>query len=350
MEKLPLVVIKPAGEGLIRLNDSVVGHAGPKKPVSSPIYTEGALYVIFTPLSSIDNSVFSPCALKIEFSDGKPSSCSEFGKIALWPGNIYEITITPPLLALPSRPVSEIYGICRANWEAVRGRTFMVTVYDDNGLHLAIEDTASNRLLFTHFLGSGEPTLDFIDTGTSPQLELAVKTVSGQTTRFTVVSYFDGGFRLMFDEAAARISFKNGVISAEYDKESGFDFPVKKIFELRDGIFVASGATPGLDAPSSHSDAAMTFFEAVRLDMEQAALALLTPSLRSGLTYSDIVSFLGSFYSFGPALFPTDHSAIQIALKYEGDANLDAVRVFTIELVSRTDEAGEWKIDNIREL
>ena len=119
----PTLIICSPHPGMIYINGSFAGEAGPDRPLARPVAGWGALYLEYRPLGGAQREM----ARRIVFSGGEPLPESiehaEGLSAVIWPGGAVEIEMTPPQRSAPS--LTFTLGSRRFELDAVSGRLYL---------------------------------------------------------------------------------------------------------------------------------------------------------------------------------------------------------------------------------
>ena len=204
MDTMPMVIIQSPGlNGIIRLNDSLVGEINNDQPMLHlPLSPNGNYYLTFIPIWEDSNKVYCPITKKLSFINGellRSSREDTFLSVQRWPGHIYKLTITPPYTHAPERLGAPLL-LQELSWKPAASE-YRVAIYRDNCINVAVESLKDDSvyMLFTPKYSVSEAEAEII---TSSQLGdiLFIKGAVDDTSRFvTIVSYTKGEFSILLD-------------------------------------------------------------------------------------------------------------------------------------------------------
>lgn len=113
----PVAVVTCPTEGIVSVNGRFFGECGPDAPVLLPVGPNATLYIEIRPFGSQRRG----CVHRLRFSGGVPAISEDPGVYLLrWPGNIFEIQLTPPPAFVPESEFTMLDGIPVALLQGIR--------------------------------------------------------------------------------------------------------------------------------------------------------------------------------------------------------------------------------------
>ena len=266
---------------VVYINGAVVGDTA--QPPVVPIVPNGKVYVTCFPLGA--NAL--PVTICLALENGTLTAPIENGTLYLHPDGLMELNVQP--MVFPTRKLTEPpHAISRARftWD---NAPHAATLYQDNGLKLAIENLATDALVFL-CAADAPGKVRIVNAFTRADVVLESE------NRFLMVSPLAGGFRAVIDERArAEITPGRVVCVRRLQDARGHEARL---------VYTPSGqgvkCTPPqygffTVTPRENCDVRRALVEAVSLGLEEECMLLMTPALKDGLSFEDMQDFLGRF-------------------------------------------------------
>ncbi len=371
---MPTLLVRSSGiPGLVKMNDILIGEITRdiQQRIPIPVSPTGACYISFIPLVGCgDRGNYLPVTRKFIFHQGRlmiPDPMDFWDDIALveWPGNIYEITISPLYIPYPplctTIPETIDQTACDFNGD---GREEIATAFIDNCLHVVIEDPASDRLVFHYapLFGKDSAHLYLKDMTGKGFSDLVLRGPVDNIAEFiTIISWIDGEYQVLLDVYGNSIDISEdfpGRVrvlqhlgdTCRHDVSYTYTFDGKTFDLSKVDILWVSGEPSW---PKSPQDTVKAFLDAIKLNLEQEAMGFLSHSCRDLMSYREIKSVVGEFegwheleYSH-PAYSPPH---ITLGLLYPIHQNYRKVEAFFFEVVEQPSHQGVYKINRIGKL
>lgn len=343
---IKLLYINSKVHALININQAPAGETG-VGAVTQPIAAGSTFFITMLPLENEKNFVYLPYTRRISIAkNGNVFSNDSLIDLCIWPDNIVELTLYPQ--AVYKSEDCELYPSVLAPFEFyISGEKHTAFIYNEAYSSFAVEHGATNRLKFISPLPFFVTTADisFTKLGNYPIIYASGKTNKDES--FIYVASILPSFHSSICSLCEKFSvtdncvsvIKNGDYRQEKTRyENTGDALAPVLREL--GWFTVEAKQP-----STPEELCADLLQAVRADLQDAAMSCLTPSLADGLSFADLKEFFGDFAFYTPTLSPACGEN-SIALKYKAGENLYAARVFCIETKK---VHGTLLIDNIRE-
>jgi len=371
---MPTLLVRSSGiPGLIKMNDTLIGEITRdiQQRIPIPVSPTGACYISFIPLVGCGGQGnYLPVTRKFIFHQGRlmlPNPMDFWDDVALveWPGNIYEITISPLYIPYPPLCTSIPETIDQTAGDFNRdGKEEIATVFIDNCLHVVIEDPATDRLVFhyTPLFAKDSAHLYLKDMTGQGLSDLVLRGPIDQTTEFiTIISWIDGEYRVLLDVSGNSIDISESLPGSvrvlqhledtcRHDVSYTYTFDGKTFGLSKVDILWLSGE-PGW--PKSPQATAKAFLDAVKLNLEQEAMGFLSHSCRDLMSYQEIKRLLGEFEDWHELEYPypgyvSPH--ISLGLVYPIHQNYRKLEAFFFEMVEEPNHQGVYKINRIGKL
>ncbi|MGI6706013.1 MAG: hypothetical protein ACOX6S_07045 [Clostridia bacterium] len=368
---MPTLLLRSSGiPGLIKMNDILVGEITQdiRQRIPIPVSATGACFISFIPLVGCeDRGNYLPVTRKFIFHQGRlviPDPMDFWDNIALleWPGNIYEVTVSPLYIPYPPLCTSIPETIDQAAGDFNGDdREEIATVFIDNCLHVVIEDPTSDRLLFhyTPLFGKDSAHLYLKDMTGKGLSDLVLRgPVDDQAEFITVISWIDGEYRVLLDVYGNSIDISDdfpGKVrvlqrledTCRHDVSNTYTFD-GKVFGLSKADILWLSGEPSW--PKSPQNTVKAFLDAVKLNLEQEAMGFLSHSCRNRMPYREIKGLLGEFEGWHELDFPhpaysTPH--IGLGLLYPIHQKYRKLEAFFFETVEEPNHQGLYKINRI---
>ncbi len=356
---LPLIVFRSKVKGLIRMNDTIVGSVSQNEPLTAPVSPSCIFYIAFEPLENPHNCAYLPFSRAFQFLDGKllrqeQNSCIRIG---IWPDGVYHLHITPPMVLLESREAVLPRSVCQKDWEMVRGRPFVATVFEDNGLNLAIEDRLTERMHYLYPLkgAEGKVSIENINTGAGVCGDLAVRVKSDYAEWLYITAYDGKKILPLFSHEGWAFETGKGYIKRISSGRKPTMLQSMEIWSIENCVASLKTQSTGFFSverkrPETPEDAVTGFLEALRMGSENETMGYIAPKLKNGLAFDDLQEFLGGFTEITKPLWASGtESGVRLALEFPQTENSYMVRIFIFEVTRSSNTHSAFLIENISE-
>lgn len=343
---IKLLYINSKVQALININQAPAGETG-VSAVTQPIAASTSFLITMLPLENDEDYVYLPYTRRISIaSNGAIFSNDGLIDLCIWPDNIIELTLYPQTVY--KNNVQEIVPSVLSPFDFyISGEQHTSFIYNEAYSSFAIEHTSSNKLKFISPLPFRVRSADisFTKFNDLPILYASGKTITDDT--FIYAASILPTFRTAVCSICQAYRVEDNCLSVvtdgeyrqektRYENSNHQLLPVQK--EL--GWF-----TKEEKKPNSSQEVCASLLQAVKANMQDAAVGCLTHSLADGLSFDDLKEFFGDFLYFTHTISPACGQN-SIALKYSTGKNLYMAREFCVETKS---VQGSLLIDNIRE-
>lgn len=365
IDTMPMVILQsPEINGLVRLNDSIVGEINDDQPMLHlPLSPNANYYLTFIPIWENPSKVYCPITKKLSLRNGellRSNKKDEFLSIQRWPGNIYKLTLMPPFTHAPEKQAAPLL-LQELSWKPAADE-YRVAIYRDNCVNVAVESLKDDSvyMLFTPKHAKEDAEAEIISTSQLGDI-LLIKGMVDDTSQFiTIISYSKGEFSILLDMLVNHYEIQPGAedfLTAFEDLNDTVMHEKQTIYTIKGQSLSVKSAFYGWFGrkprrPQGRYEVIFAFLDAIKLHLHSEAMDYLTSSLKEDLTDEDVAEFLGDFVSHENTIAdPTcgGYSELQRALLYESDGEIIA-SIFCFEVTEEQTKMGKYKINNIRQI
>jgi len=323
---LPILIINCTVPTLFFLNNSIVGECSAEKPSLSLPISEGNFYLGIVPMQEGYHSIWTNVCV----SKGEIRLLREGLRLCRWHNNIFELTVclVPTLSNIPPVVLADAqWGDCTAG---LCGEFLLLERHNGKVEYL--------------FLGRGAAGAEIVP------LNREYLLVTGMFEQQKKLFVINKQLELMLERDIHTWSFENRTLRFSEDMGiiTGYklveSYNCTESFEMIDSILEYAQDSPVRDTPLN---AARCLCEAVRLGLEEQAMACITPSLREKSSFEDLSGFLGSFIELSHVKYLPNPQKDSLALLYLTNEGTYEYVCYAFEAVKIS---GEYLIDDIEEL
>lgn len=329
MELIPVLVIQYCGiEGLIEVNGAAAGELSELSPsVVLPISPSAPHYITFIPLRDEAPSKYYPITRKLEFLGGEicqPLLCPDDMMLCRWPFGIYSLCLKPPSFT-PAPPYSFPYTAARLNWQ----QRLTVTLYQDNGLHLAVED--ETRMLYACTLaGRGaDGALQLVTLG-GEQL-LVARSSFEDIEQLLILRVVNGVPAVVLELKGEKLELTERGVRQTERLDTLLEHERTTEYTYASGTFdIGEQTIQPSEQISEKKQLVYAFVEAVYENFFDEARSYLDAQLAASLAEADLLEFFGNFVGWQepPLALPLDDGQIMAGLLYPEREGIMSARLF----------------------
>lgn len=343
---IKLLYINSKVRALVNINQAPAGETG-VTAITQPIAGSAMFFITMLPFENEKNFAYLPYTRRVSLAAGGSIFNNDgLVELCMWPDNIVEITLHP--LAVYKNDESELYPSVISPFDFyISNERHTAFIYNEAYSSFAVEHSESNRLVFLSPLPFYAASADiaFIKLNDFPVLYASGKTSEGKQFIYAA------SIIPSFTTAVCTLCESYQIDSSRLSVITKGDFrQVKTVYGKKDSrlapVYQETGwFTCEEKGPSTAEEACMCLLQAVKADMNEAAMRCLTPSLADGLSFSDLKEFFGDFAHFTHSISPGCGPG-SIALKYAAGKHIYTAREFCVDTKQMH---GAVLIDNIRE-
>jgi len=362
---MPMVIVQSPGlNGLVRLNDSIVGEINnDQQMLHLPLSPNANYYLTFMPIWEDPNKVYCPITKKLSFRNGEllhGSKEDTFLSIQRWPGHIYKLTLNPPFTHAPEKLGAPLL-LQELTWKPAANE-YRVAVYKDTCVNVAVESVHDDSvfMLFTPEHSKEEAEAEIITTNQLGDLLLVKGTVDDKNRFLTLVSYNKGEFNILLDTVVTHYEIQTNsedFLTIFQDLNDAVQHEKQVIYTIKGQSLSTKSTFYGwfgrkARRPQEKDEVIYAFLDAMKLHLYSEAMDYLSASLKEDLAEEDVAEFLGDFISHENTIAdPTcgGYLELQRALLYKESGEI-VVRIYCFEIVEEQTKMGKYKINNIRQI